>query len=214
MSAGELEGPLLEALSGSPTEVRNELTGAALRRMETLDVELSRWASRVRLVGFRTRQERVRRYFAEPLAALPFLPAVGEALDVGSGGGSPALPLAIVRPRIRWTLMESRRKKSLVLSEIARSLGLENVAVVSGRFPTEAREWADLVTIRGVRMSEAVVGGIQGALRPGGRLLWFTGTDSFAAARAELVSCWRGEVSGPHRLLPGSVASVVVADRR
>jgi 16S rRNA (guanine527-N7)-methyltransferase len=220
VSGGEPRGKfhveLLAELSATDAETLDLLNEDVLRRMEILDAEVSRWAAKVNLIGFGTRAERIRRYFAEPLGALPFVPRGGEALDIGSGGGSPALPLALVTPAVRWTLMESRRRKSLFLSEVARTVGLENVRVISERFRGGEREpidEIDVITVRGVRMSTGLLEAIRETVRRGGRLLWFTGRESFAAVREELESRWDGEVSGPHRLLPGSVATVVVAER-
>ncbi|HVZ93734.1 MAG TPA: 16S rRNA (guanine(527)-N(7))-methyltransferase RsmG [Phycisphaerales bacterium] len=64
------------------------------------------------------------------LAELPEGSLVG---DVGSGGGVPALPLAIVMPGLSFTLIEATGKKGMYLEEVARVMGLKNVRVVNGR---------------------------------------------------------------------------------
>ena len=54
-------------------------------------------------------------------------------LDLGTGGGFPGIPLAILFPEASFTLCDSIRKKTLVASEVAVSLGLRNVEVVNAR---------------------------------------------------------------------------------
>lgn len=59
--------------------------------------------------------------------------------DVGSGGGVPGIPLAIVRPDAKVLLIESTRKKAAFLEQCAQGLGLENVTVTSDRAETVGR---------------------------------------------------------------------------
>ncbi|MEY3022860.1 MAG: putative glucose-inhibited division protein [Planctomycetota bacterium] len=86
-----------------------------------------------------------------PLAGIEEL---REAIDVGSGGGLPAIPLAIARADVQWTLLESTGKKARFLEAVARHLGLENVRVVHARAEqaarTDLRERFDVATSRAV----------------------------------------------------------------
>ena len=54
-------------------------------------------------------------------------------VDVGSGGGFPGIPVAIMRPDVNFTLIESKRLKSLFLKEVVSNLRLKNVTVVNER---------------------------------------------------------------------------------
>ena len=78
----------------------------------------------------------VERHVVEPLAAWraveSMLPA-GALIDVGSGGGAPGLPIAIVAPDRPVTLLETRERKAAYLQESVVALGLKNVTVHHGR---------------------------------------------------------------------------------
>jgi 16S rRNA (guanine527-N7)-methyltransferase len=190
-----------------------ELSEDVLSRMAVLDRLVVEWSKRLDLVGFRTNEERVVRYFVEPLAALPHLPGrVVEALDIGSGGGTPALPLALLTPQSRWTLLEPRRKKARFLAEAVRVLGLPGVRVSTERFRgTLPRGSWDLVTSRGVRLGESEVEGILEGLQPSGRFLWFSGEARLAAGAETLAKRGGADVRGPLRILgAASQASLLV----
>ncbi len=66
-------------------------------------------------------------------SAAPGEPRAYRVVDVGSGGGVPAIPLAIVMPEVHFTLIESTGKKTAYLSATVAALGLKNVTIVNGR---------------------------------------------------------------------------------
>jgi 16S rRNA (guanine527-N7)-methyltransferase len=88
------------------------------------------------------------------LAPLASIEKAERAIDVGSGGGLPAIPLAIARPDIGWTLLEATAKKARFLDAVSRRLGLRNIAVVNDRAEKSARgplrEQFDVATSRAV----------------------------------------------------------------
>lgn len=110
---------------------------------------------RVNLTRVTSPGEVARLHLLDSLAALPEIDRVApsEGIDIGSGGGLPALPLALARPQMRWTLVDSIGKKAAILTEFAQALGLRNVTVVAdraealGRSATH-RERYGLVTAR------------------------------------------------------------------
>lgn len=69
----------------------------------------------------------------DALPLLAHLPAHGLIVDLGSGAGTPGIPLAVARPAIRVVLVEASRKKAGFLEVVSRELGLTNVDVLHAR---------------------------------------------------------------------------------
>ncbi|MBK6941580.1 MAG: 16S rRNA (guanine(527)-N(7))-methyltransferase RsmG [Planctomycetes bacterium] len=128
----------------------------------------------------------------ESLDLLPFLesvPAGARVVDIGSGGGVPALPLAIARPDLRFTLIDGTGKKARFLEETAAALGLENVRVLNGRSEDFAherrvRESFDVATARAVGEVRELVELTLPLLKVGGFLLAPKGQKGEAEALA------------------------------
>ncbi len=98
------------------------------------------------------------RHIFDALTLFPFVTSAEAktVLDIGSGGGLPGLPLAIVMPDVRFTLLEATGKKARFLQETVGALELTNVAVINDRAETigrdreSHREQYDVVTARAV----------------------------------------------------------------
>lgn len=108
---------------------------AAAQRYVALLLEANRRTNLTRV----TEPEAVARlHLLDALAALPLLDgwAPDTILDLGSGGGIPAIPLALARPEVRWTLVDSVAKKAVFLRDFAAALGLHNVSVIADRAET------------------------------------------------------------------------------
>lgn len=160
-------------------------------RLIRLDAMLEKWGRAISLTGFKNAERRFERYFAEALYAWRWLPERGRVLDVGSGGGSPALPLAIMNPEIRWTLLEPNRKKAVFLEEASRQLQLTNVGVDRARLEDYSSAMRfEAITVRGVAVEAARLKALSGHLEKGGRLLLFTGEKVAAGMVPQLSSKW------------------------
>ena len=90
------------------------------------------WNAKINLTRHTDYEKFVARDVIDSMQLANVLRAGEEILDVGSGGGVPGIPLAILRPDLKVSLSESIRKKSQVLNEMVESLGLE-VAVYACR---------------------------------------------------------------------------------
>ncbi len=141
----------------------------ALARFEHYVALLREWSTRINLLGPAALRELWQRHMLDALTLLPTLPAealvpdaVFSLIDVGSGGGIPGIPLAILFPEWEVTLLEATGKKARFLETVAGELGLERLRVVVGRaedaaHDREHREAYDFCTARAVAHSAALV---------------------------------------------------------
>ena len=127
-------------------------------------------------------EELVERHLLDALEGLPLLPAIRDRsatlLDVGSGGGFPAVPLLIVRRDLRGTLVESTGKKCRFLADVLGELALTG-DVVNARFPAsfplQRHTLHDVFTSRAVARAGLLVRAARPLLAKGARaLLWTT----------------------------------------
>ena len=188
---------------------------AVAERLASFIGLLAKWNATVNLTGFPLdppSDEALNRLLIEPIAAAPMIPDhVKVAIDVGSGGGSPAIPLKLLRPDIHFVLVESKTRKGAFLREAVRHLELGGVAVESGRFDElasrpEFETKADLVTVRAVRLDADFWLPAAAVLGPGGHVLLF-GT---AQAELSLPAGFEAAQSVP---VPGTTAVITLATR-
>src|SRR5262249_45116678 len=126
----------------------------------------------------------------ESLAGLRILGDLGcrELVDFGSGGGFPALPLAIAGAGARWTLVESRRNKTLFLRRVVQVLELGKVEVLTSRLEALVRDGSircDGFTSRATAKLGPTLALASSFLRPGGHAILWKGS----AFREELAAC-------------------------
>jgi 16S rRNA (guanine527-N7)-methyltransferase len=155
-----------------------------LARLEIYYRLLETWNRKINLTGLNLSEatpETIDRLLMEPLVAARHVPAgAKKMLDVGSGGGSPAIPMALVLPSIQLLMVESKTRKSVFLREAIRALTLAGADVASSRFEEllarpDLHESHDLVTIRAVRTESRVLSGLQAFVRPRGLIFLFRG---------------------------------------
>ncbi|MBL0165900.1 MAG: 16S rRNA (guanine(527)-N(7))-methyltransferase RsmG [Propionivibrio sp.] len=109
-----------------------ELPVAAKHKLLQYVALLYKWNKTFSLTALREQEKAISYHVLDSLAILPFV-AAGSLLDVGSGGGMPGIPLAIARPDLRVTLLDSNSKKAAFLQQAAIELGLPNISVHCGR---------------------------------------------------------------------------------
>ena len=142
-------------------------------------VLLDRWNRRMNLTALDDADSAVDRLIIEPVIASAAIDASASTLvDIGSGGGSPAIPLKVCRPGLSLTMVEVKTRKSVFLREVVRHLELSSCVVETARFeqvlsrPSTAGA-VDVVSIRAVRAEDEQLRLFGQALRPGGQQLWF-----------------------------------------
>ena len=120
------------------------------------------------------------RLFVEPVVAAALFPSSALTwFDVGSGGGSPAVPMKVLHPETHLTMVESKSRKAAFLREVIRALGLSGAAVAESRFESLVsftKAGTDVVSVRGVRPDERLIALCRATLKSRGRLLLFQST--------------------------------------
>lgn len=160
---------------------------------------LEKWNRTYNLTAVREASGIVALHLLDSLSILPFIDAgEGALLDVGSGGGLPGIPLAILRPQLSVTLTDSNSKKTAFQRQAAIELGLANVAVHTGRIEEwrPAAKFPRVVSRAFAELADFVVLTRQ-LLAPGGRWLAMKGVrpdDEIARLPADVV------VEAVHRL--------------
>ncbi len=121
-----------EQLRQGLAQMEIALPSSAQERLLAYAALLYKWNKTFSLTAMREEEKAVSHHLLDSLAILPFVPA-SNLLDVGSGGGMPGIPLAIARPELQVTLLDSNSKKTAFLRQAAIELALPNVAVHCGR---------------------------------------------------------------------------------
>ena len=178
----------------TPREFRDRLG----KRARKLEVRLTReqiealekyyrllvlWNARINLTALRLDppdEASFDRLLIEPLQAARFLSmSAPRLLDIGSGSGSPAIPMAVAATPASLTMVESKTRKAVFLMEVVRQLELP-ATVETARYEQllsrpDLHESMDVVSIRAVRVEPRSLLSLQAFIRPGGRLFWFRG---------------------------------------
>ena len=125
---------LRERIARRARNVGIDLTPSLVDGLETYFLELARWNRKINLTAFQLdddgSDEAVDRLLIEPVAAARHIPGNAKSLlDIGSGGGSPAVPMKLARPDLSLTMVEVKVRKSVFLRQVARLLQLTKTEV-------------------------------------------------------------------------------------
>ena len=173
---------------------------------------LDRWNRTYNLTAIRDPREMVTRHLLDSLAMHPFVQR-GTLADLGTGPGLPGIPLAIAKPGLQVTLVESNGKKARFLREAVRTLGLGNARVAESRAEALDEPAAyDALTARALDVLSGIIEVGGHLLKPQGQLLAMKGVHPHEEIAA-LPAGWR--LQDVHALaVPGLVGErhlVIVA---
>ena len=115
-----------------------KLTSSQLASLECYEQQLLEWNARFNLTAIQEPEKIRTKHFLDSLTCLIAMrdTTMERVIDVGTGAGFPGLPLKIIYPRMRLTLVESVRKKVDFLRHLVTTLGLEQVDILNERIET------------------------------------------------------------------------------
>jgi 16S rRNA (guanine527-N7)-methyltransferase len=191
---------------------RLEFSGVPVPAAELLEKHelylslLAKWTKTINLTALKTdppSDEAIDRLLVEPIAASAFAGPVQSIIDLGTGGGSPAIPFWNQVPGSQLTMIESRSRKCAFLREAVRQIGPGRGVAFDVRFEEvllkhpELAGTADIVTMRAVRLDEPTTDLVAALLKPDGRVFRVTSTE-------EALVPTRLQLSGVYPLTKGT----------
>ena len=143
----------------------SNLTDTQLAQFEKLQELYQDWNLKINVVSRKDIDELYLRHVLHSLgiAKIMEFKAGAKVMDVGTGGGFPGIPLAILFPEVQFHLVDSIGKKIKVVNEVAEGLGLTNVKTTHGRVE-EVKDTYDFIVSRAVAQMETFVGWTKGKI--------------------------------------------------
>jgi 16S rRNA (guanine527-N7)-methyltransferase len=156
---------------------------------------LQRWNRKINLTSLLDADRAVDRLLLEPLVAATHLPRESTLADLGSGGGSPAIPLALALGSPRLLMVESRSRKAAFLREAAREVQLE-AKVETARFEVLCRQSEyvgrfDIASIRAIRPDLDTLSAAAALTRTSGLVALFESADAEPLPAIPADLAWR-----------------------
>ncbi len=177
-----------------------ELTSEAAEQLGQLKALYIEWNAAINVISRKDMDAFDERHVLHSLAlvkAMKFAPG-SDVLDVGTGGGFPGIPLAIVYPDVNFVLCDSIAKKIKVVRSVVQTLGLTNVIVHHGR-AEEISSQFDFVVSRAVTRMNRFIPWVQGKIKKQSINPWPNG---ILALKGGDLSAELAEVSFPTEQLP------------
>ena len=182
-----------------------ELSALQLERFKALDGLYREWNAKINVISRKDIDNVYEHHVLHSLAIARYLQTVpglydsfagSSVLDLGTGGGFPGIPLAILFPEAQFTLCDSVGKKIIVADAVAKALNLSNVTTVNARVETLGKTF-DYVVSRAVATLEDLYPWVKGRYRES--ILLLKGGDGLAEELAKGMA--------RHKLPKGSVAT-------
>ena len=180
-----------DLLTDSLKEFHITLTNEQFHQFQNYYELMIEWNSFMNLTAITEMDEVIMKHFVDSVSliqAVPDLAKKGYSLiDIGTGAGFPGLPLRVLEPSIRLTLLDSLNKRIQFLETVCRELDLPDVACVHARaeeFAAEHRETFDLAVSRAVAALPVLCELCLPLVKPGGKFLAMKSVESDAELAA------------------------------
>lgn len=124
---------LAQSLATGLAELGLDLNSAQQQKLLDYVALIAKWNKVYNLTAVRDPEAMITQHLLDSLTVLPHLKDVARLIDIGTGAGLPGIPLAIARPELKITLLDSIHKKTTFLRQACLELGLTNVEIVCER---------------------------------------------------------------------------------
>jgi 16S rRNA (guanine527-N7)-methyltransferase len=157
------------------TAMALELPAPVRARLIAFVQLLEKWNRQINLTAVRDPEQMIPRHVLDSLSVLPWLKGP-RVLDIGTGAGLPGIPLALARPDVQFTLLDSNGKKLLFVRQAVHALDLRNVTVVQSRAESfDPEEKFDTLMARAFSALPEILAVSRHLFAPGARLLAMKG---------------------------------------
>lgn len=182
---------LAEVLKKGVNELKLELSPAQHEQLLDYLALLNKWNSVYNLTSVRDPMQMMTLHLLDSLAAVPAFAGAANVLDVGAGGGLPGIVLAITRPDMKVSMIDTVHKKTAFLTQVKAQLGLANVTVYTMKVQELAvAQLFDVITSRAFADLSDFVNWSGHLLEEGGRFIALKGTAP-ADERERLPAPWQ-----------------------
>ena len=180
--------PHLEVLESELRKFEIDLASRQKLALAAYCDELDRWNEKINLTGL-TGAEMVRRLVVEPVWIGLQLKPTGVFVDIGSGNGSPAVPLHVVCGLQTSHLIEARTKRAAFLRHVATTLKLSGLQVHKARFEEVAKSLGtmDWITLQGVALEAELIDSIRQVSSTTTTVVWITSSEVHAPLNPEKI---------------------------
>jgi 16S rRNA (guanine527-N7)-methyltransferase len=168
---------LAEVLKQGVAQLALPLSSAQQEQLLDYLALLNKWNSVYNLTSVRDPMQMMTLHLLDTLAAVPAFEGAQNVLDVGAGGGLPGVVLAIARPDMRVSMIDTVHKKTAFLTQVKAELGLANVTVYTKKVQElEVKQPFDVITSRAFADLSDFVNWSGHLLADGGRFIALKGT--------------------------------------
>ena len=184
-------GVVADVLKNGINQLPLALSEAQVEKLLDYLALLNKWNSVYNLTSVRDPLEMVKLHLLDSLAAVPAFAGAVNVLDVGAGGGLPGMVLAISRPDMKVSMIDTVHKKTAFLNQVKAELGLSNVTVYTRKVQElEVKTPFDVITSRAFADLSDFVNWSGHLLAEGGQYIALKGTAP-AEERERLPAPWK-----------------------
>ena len=167
----------MEKLERGLKKLGIELNQKQQKKFALYQKEIIAWNRKVNLISKKDEHRIVTHHFLDSACCLRYFPPKSvEIADVGSGAGLPGIPIKILRPDLKITLIESKRKKIYFLKSVVEKLSLENINIICERAENIKTQYDIVVTRELLRLKKSLKICLP-LLKEGGLFINFKGGD-------------------------------------